>query len=158
MPQIRAEASAAIGASAAVVYDIISDYHEGHPSILPPRWFTGLEVEEGGRGAGTIIRFGMKAYGSVRETRAAVDEPEPGRWLTETTLDPRHILTTFLVDSLNDRISRVTISSTWSAGGPVGWVEAMLAPRMLRRVFEAELSLLDEVARARQARSGGPAG
>lgn len=149
---VEAEASGEIGAAADLVYDIIADYEVGHPAILPRRHFTGLEVERGGRGAGTVIRFGMKAMGRVQQARAEIAEPEPGRMLAETTLDGRAILTTFTVDALDERHSRVTIRSRWSGRGVSGLVERILAPRMLRRVYAAELAQLDRVARERLAR------
>jgi hypothetical protein len=63
MPFIRAAESLEIPAPSQVVYDIIADYREGHPRILPPEYFGRLEVDVGGRGAGTKIRFEMKAFG-----------------------------------------------------------------------------------------------
>jgi hypothetical protein len=47
-------ASAHIAAAPAQVYAIIANYREGHPRILPKE-FSGLTVEQGGIGAGTII-------------------------------------------------------------------------------------------------------
>lgn len=38
-------ASATIGAPAEIVYRILADYHEGHPHILPRKYFTFLAVE-----------------------------------------------------------------------------------------------------------------
>ncbi|HSJ12784.1 MAG TPA: SRPBCC family protein [Longimicrobiales bacterium] len=151
MAALTAEAAAEIGARAATVYDIIADYHVGHPSILPPRYFTGLQVERGGRGAGTIIRFGMKLLGRVTMARAEVAEPEPGRVLTETILDRRGMVTTFRVDPIGERRARVGIATSWTARGIAGLVERLLVPRLLTRVYAAELAQLDEVAREREA-------
>jgi hypothetical protein len=147
---IRAEATADIDASAAIAYDIIADYREGHPSILPPRYFTGLEVERGGRGAGTVIVFGMKAMGRVTMSRAEVSEPEPGRVLVET-IAVRDLVTTFTVDPLGAQRSRVTIVTEWPARGVAGLIERLLAPAMLRRIYAEELALLNSVASERQA-------
>src|SRR5690606_26579640 len=83
MPEVVVRESAEIAAPPNVVYGIIADYREGHPSILPPRWFTHLHVERGGVGAGTVIRFGMKSDGRVREMRAEGVGPEPGRGRVE---------------------------------------------------------------------------
>lgn len=149
MAQARASASSEIGASSAVVYDILSDYEHGHPSILPPRTFTGLSVEKGGRGAGTVIRFGMRMFGREQEARAEVSEPEPGRVLAERILDDRGLVTTFTVDPIDDARARVTIETTWTARGLGGLFERWLVPGVLRRIYRAQLEQLDRVARAR---------
>jgi hypothetical protein len=51
-----------IAAPASRVYDIIADYHVGHPSILPPQ-FRNMVVVKGGRGAGTVTNFEVRAFG-----------------------------------------------------------------------------------------------
>lgn len=144
-PSGAVAASRRIDAPADRVYSIIADYEVGHPSILPKPPFVFLEVEEGGRGAGTRIRVGMRALGSVRPFRAVVSEPEPGRRLVETN-DTGYV-TTFLVDPTEEGSSTVTISTTVPGGaGLRGAFERWLAPRMLRPVFERELELLADVA------------
>lgn len=150
MSMLKAEASAVIGSDAATVYEILADYVDGHPSILPPRYFTGLQVERGGRGAGSVIRFGMRMMGRVRQARAEVAEPEAGRVLTETILDPRGIVTTFVVDPAGEREARVTIATTWAARGVQGFIERLLVRRFLERVYQAELEQLERVALSRR--------
>ena len=54
---------------------IIADYHNGHPHILPKQ-FRNLTVEKGGVGAGTIIRFEVRALGSDAAIQRVVTEPE----------------------------------------------------------------------------------
>src|SRR5688500_20330956 len=77
-------ASATVEAPAEVVYNILADYHEGHPAVLPRKYFTGLAVEGGsGYGDGTVIRFGMRAFGKTREARAAVTERSEERRVGE---------------------------------------------------------------------------
>jgi hypothetical protein len=140
--------SAPVAAPAARAYGIIADYHHGHPLILPPKYFRGLAVERGGIGAGTVIRFEMKAFGTTRSARASVTEPEPGRVLVETIAESG-IVTTFTVDAdgAPDR-SRVTIStSAPSRGGLLGRLERAMSTRYLRAVYAEELRMLDEVAR-----------
>jgi hypothetical protein len=130
-----------------VVYAILADYHDGHPHILPRGYFTSLTVERGGVGEGTVIRFGMRAFGKTRETRAAVTEPEPGRVLVETALDPGGPVTTFVVEPDGAR-SRVTFSTELSApAGLAGAVERFAASRYLRRVYALELEQLNDFAR-----------
>jgi len=149
VPEIRVSESSIVAAPAPVVYGILADYREGHPSILPPRYFDGLEVERGGLGAGTRIRFRIRAFGAVRSVRAEVTEPIPGRELVETVVTTG-AATRFLVEPVSDgRASRVTFESTWCRRGLGGWAERWLAPGYLRRVYRAELALLDEEAQAR---------
>ena len=149
VPEIRVSESSIVAAPAPVVYGILADYREGHPSILPPRYFDGLEVESGGLGAGTRIRFRIRAFGAVRSVRAEVSEPVPGRELVETDVSSG-AATRFLVEPVSDgRASRVTFETTWRRRGLGGWAERWLAPRYLRRVYRAELALLDEAAQAR---------
>lgn len=150
MPEIRAAASAVIEAPSAAVYGIIADYHRGHPSILPPKYFGDLRVEEGGIGAGARISFDMRSFGTLQHFRGEVAEPEPGRRLVETYPDIG-IETVFTVDPVDGgRRSRVTIATSYRKPGLRGWLERLLAPAFLRGVYAAELRLLAE-------RAAGPA-
>ncbi|HEX8692253.1 MAG TPA: SRPBCC family protein [Longimicrobium sp.] len=149
MARIQATATAEIDAPAEVVYGVFADYRVGHPSILPKRHFSAWEVESGGRGAGTVVRFRMRVLGVTRPARGVVTEPEPGRVLVET-YPADDIVTTFTVDPLPGGRSRVTIVSDMPRhGGIVGWIEGLVVPRALRPVFAEELRLLAEYVRGR---------
>jgi hypothetical protein len=76
------------------VYSVIADYHHGHPRILPKQ-FTGLSVEKGGVGEGTVIRFSMRVFGRRFEFRGFVSEPEPGRVLVERNVGENESVTSF---------------------------------------------------------------
>ena len=142
-------AAALVEAPAEVVYAILADYKAGHPHILPREYFTFLAVEQGGYGDGTVIRFGMRAFGKTREARAVVTEPEPGRVLVETALDEGGPVTTFVVEP-EGRHSRVTFKTELSApAGPVGAISRYMAERFLKRVYTAELEQLNDFARRR---------
>jgi hypothetical protein len=139
MSRIRAEASALMAAPAARIYAILADYRQGHPRILPRRYFSDLRVEHGGVGAGTLIHFRLKVLGSTRSISAEVHEPEPGRVLAETDLATGAV-TLFLVKPDGDENhTRVTIATEWTSGGVRGWVERLLAPPMLRKIYLEEL-------------------
>ena len=139
-------ASARVKAPADVVYSVIADYRKGHPQILPRPYFEWLEVEQGGRGEGTVIRFQMRVLGQTRVLRAVVTEPEPGRVLVETDTGGDGPVTTFTVEP-EGQGSHVTFSTELtSAGGPVGVVERFALRRVLRRVFARELEQLGRVA------------
>jgi hypothetical protein len=97
MPRHRVCASAVVRAPAGQAYAILADYRHGHPQIVPRPPFGPLEVERGGTGAGTVIRFQMRLLGRTRAFRAAITESEPGRVLVETDLG-QGAVTAFTVD------------------------------------------------------------
>lgn len=135
-------ASATIDAPASKLYEILADYNEGHPAILPRPPFVRLEVEKGGVGAGTIIRVTMRALGRDQFFRAVVSEPEPGRVLVETN-DTGYV-TTFIVDPEADgRSSNVTISTRPPARrGIASALERLIIGKFLRGTFVRELENL----------------
>jgi hypothetical protein len=65
-------ASKIINAPAGQIYNLIADYREGHTAILPKSYFSALEVEEGGYGEGTVIRYQMRILGRTRSFRARI--------------------------------------------------------------------------------------
>jgi uncharacterized protein YndB with AHSA1/START domain len=143
--KITASAQRHIEAPPDRVYRYIANFRDHHPKFLPSQ-FSDFAVETGGIGAGTVHRFNLTLGGRRSEYRVRVGEPEPGRVLIES--DPsRLMLTTFTVDRELDGTSTVTIHTRWFTNGFAGVVERILAPRMLRRVYRAELGLLDRYAR-----------
>ena len=146
MSRIHASATAVIDAPADQVYSILADYTQGHPSILPRKYFTSLEVEQGGQGAGTIVRVEMRTPGAKRTMRMLVTEPIPGRVLAERDL-LTGTTTTFTVEPIEDgRFSSVTIDTEYTRGGIAGMLEKMVVPVMLRRIYAEELMKLESVA------------
>lgn len=147
MAQHRVSASAFIPTPAQHVYAIIADYASGHPRILPKPYFVSLAVEQGGVGAGTVIKFQMRLMGRLQNFRAAVSEPEPGRVLAETDLDTGAV-TTFTVEPLDDgQRAQVTIATeTKIREGVLGKVEGWLTTQLLRPIYVKELEQLASVA------------
>src|SRR5262249_21532567 len=132
MARMQVSAERTIDAPADAVYRYIADMCEHHPRFLPPA-FSDFQVESGGVGAGTVIRYKLTAGGRTREYRTKVAEPEPGRILTESDTGSSSV-TTFTV-SPRGAASLVQISSTWDgAGGIGGMFERMFAPRVLRGI------------------------
>jgi len=126
------------------VYRLIADYRFGHSRILPPDFFRNLEVEKGGYGAGTVIQFDMLAFGRTQHLWAHVTEPDPGRVLTEA-YPQNGAVTAFTVDSLGFDRSRVTIATYLRVGtGIRGRLELWMMRRFLRKVYIAELALIDQ--------------
>ena len=133
-------------APAAAVYEVIRDYRTHHPRILPPQ-FGGLRVLEGsGIGAGTVIEFTLTLGGTASTARARVDEPQPGRVLTETDLD-RDLRTTFTVEPMPGNTTTARFHTSWTSPGVRGLIERLVAPRMLRSIYAEELENLERVAR-----------
>lgn len=149
MAKIVVSAERTVEAPADAVYRYVSDMREHHPHYLPPA-FSDFQVESGGTGAGTVTRFKVTAGGRTREYRMRVDEPEPGRVLTESDTGSSLVTTTTV--SPQDGASLVQISTSWDgAGGIGGFFEKMFAPRAMRAIYTDELERLD--AYARQQRS-----
>ena len=86
MGTIEVSAERAIDAPAHMVYGYIADMREHHPKFLPPN-FSDFRVESGGVGAGTVSRFKLSVGGRTRDYHMKVDEPEPGKVLTESDMD-----------------------------------------------------------------------
>jgi hypothetical protein len=138
--------SALIAADAKRVYGIIADYWHGHPHILPPQ-FSGMAVERGGVGEGTVIRFQMRIFGRTQTFRAAITEPEPGRVLVETDLDTNGAVTTFTVDPAAAGRANVTIATALDTrSGILGPLERLLTTWALRPIYVEELKILGKVA------------
>ncbi|HTS37218.1 MAG TPA: hypothetical protein VMH04_16195 [Candidatus Solibacter sp.] len=140
-------ATALIPARRERVYALIANYHEGHPRIVPKQ-FSDLVVEQGGVGAGTVIRFQMSMFGKKQIYRAAITEPEPGRVLVETYLEPKGVVTTFTVDQgTAPADSRVTISTLLPVRvGFLGFIERQLSTLLLRPIYVKELENIARVA------------
>jgi hypothetical protein len=135
-----------IRSPAPAVYSLIADYRAGHPRILPRAWFGPLEVERGGTGAGTIIRYEIRLLGTTRRVRAEITEPRPGAELVETDL-ATGARTTFTVAPRGEgREAEVTIRTEWEGKGLRGWIESLTAPPVLQRIYAEELAQLGAVA------------
>jgi hypothetical protein len=159
MSTYRVTATRRIAAPAHVTYGIIADYRDGHPHIIPAPWFRDIRVDSGGVGAGTTFRFDIHAFGRTRTIRAVVSEPTPGRVLVESYPEDGTVTTFTVQPADGDRACDVTIASDiHHRGGFAGTLERMVSTRFLRRVFTAELELLERVAIASAAgRSSAPA-
>lgn len=115
------------------------------PAILPQPYFTELIVEQGGQGAGTMLRTSMNVFGQEFHYHQLVTEPEPGRVLVETDVDTGQ-WSSFTLEPLNaGSQTRVTINSAFPASpGFKGLMERLFNPIITRRIFAQELSNLNE--------------
>ncbi|HEV2059153.1 MAG TPA: SRPBCC family protein [Solirubrobacteraceae bacterium] len=145
MGKITVVKEGAVGAPAELTYRLIAD-DEHHRRFLPDG-FSDFEVLEGGVGAGTLHRFKVTAGGRVREYTMRVDEPEPGRVISESDQNSS-LVTTFTVTPAGADACAVRIETTWNgAGGIGGFFERTFAPRVMRKMYADELARLDAYAR-----------
>jgi hypothetical protein len=145
MGELRVSAERQIAAPVDVVYRCLADYRQHHPRILPPA-FSEYQIESGGVGAGTVIRFRLTTGGRSRSYHMQVSEPAPGRVLKESDMDSS-LATTFTVTP-DGSGSRVQIETTWQgAGGVGGFFERLFAPGVMKRLYDDELNRLDQYAR-----------
>lgn len=144
MSLVNISASAVVRAAPQRVYEIIADYRNGHPHIIPSKYFRNLVVEEGGTGAGTKIRFEMIMFGKALQAQSVITEPERGRVLVESTTDGLAV-TSFIVEPLDGgKSAKVTMSTDLKSQGLIG---NTIFRFLLKRIYRAELALLAEYAR-----------
>lgn len=149
MAKIAVEREGVVNAPADLTYRLLAD--DRHHQRFLPDGFSGFETLEGGVGAGTVHRFKVTAGGRTREYRMRVEEPAPGRTISETD-QASSLVTRFDVTPDGERC-RVRITTTWDgAGGVGGFFERLFAPRVMRRMYADELSRLDRYAREQAAR------
>lgn len=145
MGTIHVEQEGAVGAPADLTYRLIAD--DAHHVRFLPDCFSDFETVEGGVGAGTVHRFKVEAGGRTREYLMRVDEPQPGRVITETDANSS-LVTTFTVTPAGDACT-VKIETTWQgAGGVGGFFERTFAPKAMRKIYADELARLDAYARS----------
>lgn len=144
MGRITVVQEGTVGAPADLTYRLIAD--DAHHQRFLPAGMSDFEVVEGGVGAGTLHRFKVTAGGRTREYLMRVEEPQPGRVLTETD-QGSSLVTSFTVTPASDACV-VRIETQWDgAGGIGGFFERTFAPRVMRKMYVDELSRLDEYAR-----------
>lgn len=147
MSRIHVEAERVIDAKPETIFDIMADYSDKHQRILPPRTFRNFVVEKGGQGAGTVIRFTVRAGGRERPYHMKVSEMEKGRVLRETDMDSSLVTTFRVVPLLEGKQTRVRIVTEWEgAKGVGGFFERTFAPAAMRRIYNDELERLSALA------------
>jgi uncharacterized protein YndB with AHSA1/START domain len=142
---IVVRAQRTVNAPASVVYSYVADM-EHHQRFLPGE-FSDFTVQSGGVGAGTVITFTVTAAGRRRDFRMRIDEPDPGRVLTETDQNSS-LVTTYTVTPAAPRSSLVEIVSTWQGASGIGGIfERTFAPPATRRLYAKALDRLDTYVR-----------
>jgi hypothetical protein len=107
-----------------------------------------MEVESGGRGAGTIIRFEMRVLGRTQIFRSAILEPRPGRELVEKSLSSQTVTSFEVIPQGDGQLSDVLIRTERTArNGIAGLLETVLSKVLLRKIYAIKLRRLAEIAR-----------
>ncbi|WP_299558869.1 SRPBCC family protein [uncultured Mycolicibacterium sp.] len=145
MGQVSASATVLVDAPPEQVLEAVADYRDVRPRILTGH-YRDYEVLEGGRGAGTVVRWKLQATRTrVRDVRAVVDVA--GRTVIEKDTNSS-MITNWTVAPAGPG-SSVTVKTTWTgAGGIPGVFEAIFAPLGLRRIHQAVLANLKRVVEA----------
>ena len=136
--------SGIVDAPPRAVYEVLADYRNEHPKIVPKEYFTKLEVEEGGFGAGTRILGEMRLLGTTTAFRQVVSEPDPGRVLVETHPDGS-VVTTFTMDPVEGgQKTALTISTDFvlQSSGLRALIEGSLIALLFPRIYRKEIELI----------------
>jgi hypothetical protein len=145
MSKVTVTVSSKVAAPADVVYNILADY-DHHRNILPPKFFPGLDVVEGGVGEGTRFTLHAMSFGGKTQMHMAVTEPEPGAVLRERDVNTG-LVTNFKVKPLSPTESNVTFETIWEPKpGLKGLIDRLTTPFFMRIVYRQELKILDEYA------------
>ncbi len=141
MATVTARATKAVDAQPERVLEFLRDYRDGRPRILTDN-YTAYRVEQGGRGAGTVIGYHFAAGGRERDYRLSVEEDSGG-------LSERDQLSSFVsrwTVAPEGAGAQVTLEASWQGAGGIGGVfERTFAPMGLRRIYG---EMLDKLAAA----------
>jgi hypothetical protein len=133
--EISVTALAMVDADPGRVRDAIADYRKFRPAILTPR-FSGYEVLEGGRGAGSRVRWTLNP-GRWTRRRARVwevsAEEKDGMLIEHDALSPT-VLTWTVVPAPDGR-SAVKLTLTFTAPGGLGGLRARSRGNKLHHLY-----------------------
>jgi hypothetical protein len=145
MGQVVAQTERLIAASPQLTRDFLADYRINRPRILPPEYFENYRVEQGGDGAGTVIRYRLRAGGRERPYRMRVEEPAEGRSLVERDTNSSLVTSWTLTSAESAERTLVGLASRWEGASGIGGVfERLFAPRALRRIYDEVLERLSD--------------
>jgi uncharacterized membrane protein len=145
MAHIYVQSEYLIPAPPEEVYASLIDFQNTRPSILTSN-FVDYDVEQGGVGEGTVIRYHLKAAGRKRPYRMHINETIKGEILTERDSNSS-LVTMWTLTPVNDgQQTQVSLVSEWEgAGGIGGFFERTFAPRGLRGIYGKMLSQLANI-------------
>lgn len=144
MARIHVENERVVHAPPGAVYAFLADYRDSHFKVLPPDHYLDYTVEQGGRGAGTVIGYTFSAANRKRPYHLRVDEPAKGTVLTESDLGSSLVNTWTITGQDGGAGTRVRLTTEWEgSGGMGGFFERTFAPGSLRRIYDDVLRRLD---------------
>ncbi len=130
-----------VAADPAATFAFLRDYNK-RPSIFPPN-FIDYRVESGGEGAGTVVRYRLRAGERERAYHMKVEETG-GRELRESDQGSSFVSTWSLEPAEGGKKTLVRLHSQWKGAGGVGGVfERIFAPRGLGPIYDDLLARLD---------------
>jgi hypothetical protein len=142
MSHINVEVGRAVDAPPEEVYTFLADYRDKRPIILTSN-FLDYTVEKGGRGAGTVISYRLRAGGRERPYRMQVEEPERGSMLVERDTGSSLVTTWRVSQGTAPGRSQVSVATEWEGGSGVGgFFERTFAPMGLRSIYTEMLNRL----------------
>ena len=122
MGKVTAQASKQVGATPERVLELLRDYRNARPRILPGN-YSAYRVEAGGEGAGTVIAYHLAAGRRERDQLSS-------------------FVSTWKV-APDGAGANVTLAGSWDgAGGIAGVFEGLFAPLVLRRIYGEILNRL----------------
>ncbi|HZC99730.1 MAG TPA: SRPBCC family protein [Actinomycetes bacterium] len=143
--QIQIDVRRTIQAPRERVHQVLADYVNGRPQILPPANYLDYKVLQGGMGAGTQVAYRLRAGGRERPYEMEVSEPSPGATLVERDHNSSLVTTWTLAPTPDGRATNLTLSTSWEGGeGVGGFFERTFAPRGLRRIYGELLDRLTQ--------------
>jgi uncharacterized protein YndB with AHSA1/START domain len=141
MRTVRVTKERTVDAPPAEAFALLRDYRR-RPRILPAN-VSDYEVESGGEGAGTVVRYRLRAGRRERAYRIEVEEPTPGRELRERDTGSTFVTTWTLEPAGGGRQTLVRLHSEWRGAAGIGGVfERIFAPRGLGRIYDDVLARL----------------
>ena len=125
------------------IWRVLTDYRVHHPAILPKDVFRGLEVLQGGVGAGTRFRLTMRMGGKDHVSEITVSEPKPGSVLREAAVDGS-VVTDFILDPVGgEHATRLTFTTDYTLpGGLFLPLLRFVTNRILRGLYRREMANL----------------
>jgi hypothetical protein len=142
MSKIQVKSERVVNAKPEEVFDVIKDYKEKRPLFLTSN-FLDYQVEKGGKGDGTVVRYRLQAAKRERPYRMQVNELVKGQAIQERDTNSS-LVTTWMVSPLEGgRQSKVSVVTDWEGGkGVGGFFERTFAPLGLSRIYDHMLDQL----------------
>jgi Polyketide cyclase / dehydrase and lipid transport len=138
MGRVIASASKDVAAAPERVLELLRDYRDTRPRLLPDN-YSAYRVEAGGQGAGTVIAYHFAAGRRERDYRLRVAE-------TDNTLREQDELSSFVsvwTVTPAGGGSQVTLEGSWDGAAGIGGIfEGLFAPLALRRIYGEILTRL----------------